>query len=322
MHSPFQARGIVLIPDDFSLPAWPETAAAADLNVMGLHAVPPAHPIDLLRAETMQSVVARCVALGLEVEYELHALYDLLPRALYDRNPDLFRMDESGERVPDWNLCPSSPEALEVIGENAVTLSRQLTPTTHRYYYWPDDGRPWCRCPQCRGLNDADQALLATNTILRALRAFDPQARAAALAYHPTLEPPTQVRPEEGCFLEFAPIERQWDRPITDRTIESHARLLDALDAVIAWFGVDEHAQVLEYWMDSSRHSGWKRPPVKIPWHPNVLAADLEFYASKGFRRVTSFGCWLDREYVDLHGQPPIAEYGAAFSGQPLTAGY
>jgi len=318
VRPPFHARGIVLIPDDFSLAVWPETAAAAGLNVMGLHAVPPAHPIGLLRTEAMQSVVARCVALGLEVEYELHALYDLLPRALYERDPDMFRMDELGERVPDWNLCPSSPGALEVIGENAVTLAGQLTPTTHRYYYWPDDGRPWCRCRECRGLNDADQALLATNAILRALRTLDPHARIAALAYHSTLQPPTQVRPEEGCFLEFAPIERKWDRPITDRSVESHARVLDALDAVTACFGADEHSQVLEYWMDASRHSGWKRPAVKIPWHPDVLAADLELYASKGFRRVTSFGCWLDQEYVDLHGQPPIAEYGAALNGRTI----
>jgi hypothetical protein len=239
-----------------------------------------------------------------------------LPRELFERDPDLFRMDEAGSRVPDWNLCPSSVAALEIVGGNAVKLSEVLTPTTHRYYLWSDDGKPWCKCPACRGLNDADQTLLTTNAILSALRQWDPLARVAGLAYHATLTPPTQVRPSEGVFLEFAPIERRWDRPITDRSIEAHAKLTDALDAAIDTYGVDEHAQVLEYWMDASRHSGWKRPAVAIPWHPEVLQADLDYYASKGFRRVTSFGCYLDREYVNLHGEPPLTEYGAALRGE------
>jgi hypothetical protein len=158
--------------------------------------------------------------------------------------------------------------------------------------------------------------VLTTNAILKALRQWDPLARLAGLAYHATLVPPTQVRPDEGVFLEFAPIERRWDRPITDRAIESHAKLLDALDAAIEVYGIDEHSQVLEYWMDASRHSGWKRPAAKIPWHPDVLEADLDYYASKGFRRVTSFGCYLDRDYVAAHGEPPAAEYGAALRGE------
>lgn len=319
----FDGRGIVLNPGDLSLVAWPELAAKAGLNVVAFHITggPPSVLTEFLRTEEGQAVRDRLVELGLEVEYELHAMVELLPRSLFERDPAMFRANEDGERVADWNLCPSNEEALRIVAENAAELSRELTPTTHRYYYWSDDGKPWCRCLKCRGLNDADQSLLTTNAILAALRGHDPQARVAALAYHATLEPPSQVRPDEGVFLEFAPIERQWDRPITDRSIESHAKLLDALDAVIEYYGVDEHAQVLEYWMDASRHSRWKRPSVRIPWHPEVLAADLDYYASKGFRRVTSFGCYLDQDYVDMYGLPPIGEYGAALSGRPIGGG-
>jgi Domain of unknown function (DUF4838) len=319
MPEPFAARGVVLIPSDFTFSGWPDAAASAGLNVIGLHVTggPPSVLTSFLETGEGQSVLERCRGLGLSIEYELHALVELLPRGLFGRNPAMFRMNEAGDRVSDCNLCPSSGDALEVIGENAVALARKLTPTTHRYYYWSDDGQPWCHCPRCRGLNDADQSLIATNAMLRALRRLDPQARIAGLAYHSTLTPPTQVRPDEGVFLEFAPIERRWDQPITDSSIDSHARLLDALDAAIATFGVDEHAQVLEYWMDASRHSHWKRPAVQIPWHPEVLQADLEFYAGKGFRRVTSFACWIDQEYIERYDVPPIAGYGAALNGRP-----
>ena len=279
LRRPFAARGLVLSPSDFTLPDWPERMSEARLNVIGLHVTggPPSILTSFVATEAGQALLDRFHVLRIEIEYELHALVELLPRGLFSNNPELFRMNEDGERVPDWNLCPTSSTALSIVGENAVRLSKVLTPTTHRYYLWSDDGKPWCHCPNCRGLNDADQMLLTTNAILKALRGWDPQARIAGLAYHSTLTPPTSVRPDEGVFLEFAPIERRWDRPITDRTVESHARLMDALDAAIETYGMDEHAQVLEYWMDASRHSQWKRPAVPIPWHPEVLAADLQF---------------------------------------------
>jgi hypothetical protein len=43
-----------------------------------------------------------------------------------------------------------------------------------------------------------------------------------------------------------------------------------------------------------------------------VLAADLAFYASLGFRSVTTFGVYLDAEYFAMHGVPPVSEYGRA----------
>lgn len=314
---PFEGRGLVLSPPDFTLSDWPDRMHKAGLNVVGLHVAggPPSVLTAFVVTDTGQELLDRFHALGLEIEYELHALVELLPRELFAKDAGLFRMDENGDRVPDWNLCPSNAKALEIVGERAVELSKVLTPTTHRYYLWSDDGKPWCHCSKCRGLNDADQMLLTTNAILKALRSWDPQARVAGLAYHATLTPPTQVAPSEGVFLEFAPIERQWDRPITDRSVDTHVRLMDALDAAIETYGLDKHSQVLEYWMDASRHSTWKRPAVKIPWHPEVLDRDLDYYASKGFRRVTSFGCFLDRDYVAVHGEPPVADYGRMLLG-------
>ena len=75
-----------------------------------------------------------------------------------------------------------------------------------------------------------------------------------------------------------------------------------------------ETAQVLEYWLDVSRLSGWKRPAVKLPWDKDVLIADLESYRRRGIRHVTSFACFIDADYIKLHGdpQPALADYGQA----------
>ena len=38
-----------------------------------------------------------------------------------------------------------------MIAENAVAIAKMLRPTTGRYFFWGDDGKPWCRCPECKG---------------------------------------------------------------------------------------------------------------------------------------------------------------------------
>jgi hypothetical protein len=71
---------------------------------------------------------------------------------------------------------------------------------------------------------------------------------------------------------------------------------------------------VLEYWLDASMFSGWKRPPKKIPWNREVFLDDLKTYGDRGIRHITSFGAFLDAQYMRLHGEPPIDEYAKGLS--------
>lgn len=327
----FQTRGVVLYPFDLSLEDWPDRAAAAGLTTIGLHA---GRRLDVLsefvRSAQGERLLSRCAALGLGVEYEVHAFGDLLSREWFaSPDMDMFRMDAAGARTPDFNCCPSSPRALEIIAGKAVAFGRVLRPTTGRYYYWPDDGREWCHCPKCAGLSATDQAVTVENAIVAALRReLDPGATLSHISYNMTLPPPKTVRPHEGLFLEFAPIARAYDRPIDDPDAPlsaappepaSHAGYLEILDANLAMFP-RATAQVLEYWLDVSRFSGWKRPSVKIPWNPEVMRADAAAYAKRGIRHVTTFATWIDADYVTRFGDPPLAEYAAALGGPPHAA--
>jgi hypothetical protein len=308
-----QTRGVVLIPSDLTLTEWPERAAAAGLNTIGLHTGRQLSVVtDFIRSDEGQKFLATCRRLGLQVDYELHAMEDLLPRTLFQQDKSLFRLDKTGQRTAEFNCCPSQPRALEIIAESALKFSRILRPTTHRYFYWPDDGREWCACEKCQGLSASEQALLVENCILKALRAnHDPEATVCHIAYVPTLVPPRQVRPEPGIFLEFAPITRSHERPLAEQTDKSVLDRLDVLDANLEVFP-RESAQVLEYWLDVSRFSGWKRPAQKLPWHNSVFRADVQEYTRRGIRHVTSFACYIDADYVKLHGEPWVAlnEYG------------
>ncbi|MFH1739417.1 MAG: DUF4838 domain-containing protein [bacterium] len=306
----FKTRGVVLIPDDLTLEDWPARAKQANLTTIALHNHQSIQTVtDLIQSEKGAKFLSQCRELKLEVEYELHAVKDLLPRDLFDKNPALFRMNETGERVPDFNLCVSNEQAIDVVCEKAVAVSEILRPTTGRYFFWGDDAKPWCRCSKCRELSETDQALVLENRILNALRRIDPNAQLAHLCYANTLSPPAAVQPAAGIFLEFAPIERHFDIPFDTPHDAQQKRHLELLDVNLEIFG-SETAQALEYWLDVSKFTGYKKPAKKLPFHHDCFRADLDTYGSRGIRHITTFAAYIDAEYVANHGDPPLDIYG------------
>jgi hypothetical protein len=240
---------------------------------------------------------------------------ELLPRDLFPKDPTLFRANDKKERTPDANLCVHSERALDIVGEHAVALAKSLRPMTGRYFLWGDDGQPWCRCDKCRELSDSDQALVLENHLWKVLRDQDEKAQLAHLAYSHTLAAPKQIRPAQGVFLEYAPINRRYDIPYSLQMEPTQPDGLHMLDANLQVF-CPETAQVLEYWLDVSRFSKWTQPTVKLPWNREVFVADLEAYGSRGIRHITTFAAWVDADYLTRFGEPNfIGEYGAGLSG-------
>lgn len=307
---PFERRGLVLAPDDLRglVEPWLDGMAKGDLNLLGLHG-----GVDALIAFIESEEGSRCLegakSRGIHVEYEIHALGWLLPRKLFAECPTWFRANEEGVRVADANLCVSNEEALRYVAERAVKLAKRLPSTTHLYSLWADDAAPWCSCEACRELSPSDQNLLAMNAIANALHGFDREARLACLAYGNTLSPPTNVFPSPHVFLDYAPIRRNSGKPLDDPSDPVNADHAENLRRLVQTFDMKD-AKVLEYWMDASRYSGWRRPSVPIPFRPEVWRRDAAFYAALGFRSATSFGVFLDRDYVERFGEPPVVEYG------------
>jgi hypothetical protein len=245
----------------------------------------------------------------------LHAMKELLPRDLFPQDPTLFRANDKKERTPDANLCVHSARALDIVGEHAVVLAQALRPTTGRYFFWGDDGQPWCRCDKCRALSDSDQALVLENHLWKVLRDQDEKAQLAHLAYSHTMAAPKQIKPAQGVFLEYAPINRRYDIPYSQQTGPTQPDGLHMLDTNLKVF-CSETAQVLEYWLDASRFSQWRRPTIKLPWNCEVFVADLDAYGSRGIRHITTFAAWVDDDYLKRFGEPNfIGEYGAYLSG-------
>jgi hypothetical protein len=321
----FRTRGVVLVVKDLQTLDWPALAKRSRLTTIATH-ITPREIAGFVRTDAGQKFLADCRLSGIQVEHELHAMSDLLPRAQFDRDPAMFPMDTKGNRVRGYNLCVHSTAALGVVAENAARFTKLLRSTTGRYFYWPDDGRPMCRCPRCKGLSDSDQVLLLNNHLLKAVRQVDGRATLAHLAYARTLAAPAHVRPSAGVFLEFAPIERVYDQSIDARKARgtggrSHGELLDLLDGNLRVFGAGG-AQMLEYWLDVSRFSGWNRSRVvRVPWDAGVFRRDVEAYARRGIRHVTTFAAWMDGDYVKRFGNPPVDAYGGELRRWALVGG-
>jgi hypothetical protein len=303
-HQDFiQKRGVVLSTHDLETVDWPKLAHENGINTIGTH-ITPEQVAAFIHSEKGEKFLADCKKYGIHVEHQLHAMGDLLPRDLFAEDSTLFRMNEAGRRVNDYNLCVHSQKALDKVAEKALYYTRLLPATNHRYYYWIDDGQPMCCCPECAKYSDSEQALIIENRIIKELRKYDPEAKLSHLAYHNTMSAPRRVKPEEGIFLQYAPIHRTWDKPIDVKHLQE---LKDNLTV----FPV-ETAEVLEYWIDVSIFSKWKKPAVKLPWNREVFESDLNTYASLGIRYITSFAVYIDDVYIDTYQDLRfLKEYGA-----------
>ena len=108
----FATRGVVLVPEDLTLYDWPERAQRAGLTTIALHhGSSPTAVVRAVQSDAGQSFLERCRQLGLQVEYELHAMKELLPRDLFSKEPTLFRANDNKERTLT-PTCVSIPRLL------------------------------------------------------------------------------------------------------------------------------------------------------------------------------------------------------------------
>ena len=312
----FEVRGVVLRPDDLTTLDWVSRAKAARLTTIATH--DPRRPSVVrafMESDAGHKFSGACQNAGIQMEHELHAIREFLPREMFAKNPQLFRMDENGDRDAKVYCCVSNRTSIEIISENVVECARVLPSTTGRYFFWIDDNKPMCRCRDCRDFSDSDQAVILENAMLKALRTLHAEATLSHVVYANTLEPPKQVKPESGLFMEFAPISRHYmtklaRRDITGRRGMTHGQILDYLDANLEVFGA-ESAQVIEYWMNARMfYRQAKEDDFPLFWSQGIFLADLDEYARRGIRRVTCFASGLDGAYVKKFGKPPIAQYG------------
>ena len=304
-------KSLLIHPEELNK-KWIDRMVDLEIDTLALHPVGGriAHQTlaDLLeRAKTKEfrDLADYACSRGLKLEYEVHAGSWLLPREEFEAHPDWRRVDTDGIRNPKGNFCVSQPDALEYVCNRAAELAEGLYRSENSYYFWLDDGKDLrCHCEKCSKLSASDQQLLVMNGIVRRLREKDPEAKLAYLGYYACMEVPKQVKPKAGIFLEYAPIDRKFDRPVSQQLGESAKMLLALRD----FFGT-ENAKVLEYWYDNSLFSKWTKPPKAFVPDNDLIREDVAYYHSLGFDYISSFACYLGEDYEELYGEPDISAF-------------
>ena len=310
-------RGIVVYPSDIvsvGTLKLVEYMRNAELNLLAVHTNTLSENLSALKAflESKEGklLLEECEKNNISVEFESHVLQEILPRELFSKHPEYFRMDKDGSRKNDHNMCFSSEEAYKVIEKNIIEISKWLKPTTHRYLFWTDDVEGgFCNCDLCKKYSESEQALMYENRLLTILRKIDPKATLAHLAYHSTLKAPSQIKPSDGIFLEYAPISRDYATALPEEHLRDLKENLKVFPA--------NTTHILEYWLDASMFSKWNRNSiVKVPWKMEYCERDVKLYRSLGITSVTCFATWMiNGAYIKKYGEDTtrqvISEYGS-----------
>jgi hypothetical protein len=295
----FDRRTLILgqdaLHDDW--PAWLEWASRNRLNDIFFHDTPPSRlgrsssrptSPDALAADRGGWMFERWDADGsrirdeaavraLTLQFGGHHLPTVVPRDLFAAHPDWFPL-RAGERDPRYNLCVSSPAAVDQLRRGAETFVARF-PGADVYHLWADDirGGGWCECAGCAGLSPSDQALAATNVLAEAVSRVVPGARVAHLAYHDTVAPPATVRPAENLLCLWAPRERCYAHAVDDASCSlNRDTYWKPFLGLVDVFGRDpSRVQVFEYYSDAILFKSL------APTSLATLAADATAYSTR-----------------------------------------
>jgi hypothetical protein len=246
------------------------------------------HPFDTQL--TIPELLPEFARRGIDLEYGGHVIPLLLPRELYRDHAQYFPAATDGERTDHGNLCSSNAEAVEVAAATAVEYA-QAYPEMQVLHIWGADlwHGGWCHCAQCRGISVQDQSLRMCNAVAGALADAGVMRPVCYLAYHDTLEPNLQLRPDENVWAELAPRERCYGHALNDAGCATNRRYAAALERYVELF--TGRVRLFEYYGDAILFCGCAVPLTE------VIAADLDYYHRLGVPQITmlqfgAFSAW------------------------------
>jgi len=304
-------NGVVVTPEDFIGTDWLERMKRLGFNTLGIHSGgSKAHRILERLGETGTAAFRQpFLDAGIDCEYEIHASAELMLEYRFQKHPEYFAMNEAGERCKGRNWCISNPDVADMITERACKLAKALPSSSHRYYFWgADSSDAHCHCPECRKHVAAELLLRSVNAFSRGIRKADPLGQTAYLAYSGTFDIPRGMEPADGVFLEYAPFHRDYATALNDAASDKNVPYCKAFQELMGLFGAG-NTLILEYFLDSSYFSCWRKPAKKPRLYPEILKRDLEFYANSGVAGLTTFAVYMDGEYFRTHGEEDVVTY-------------
>lgn len=208
---------------------------------------------------------------------------------LFEKHPEWFGMDASGERSKDPRMviCTSNPDAVHYLYANLLNYLKQHT-EIEIFDFWPPDSETWCQCEQCRNLgNEAERHVMLVNYVAQMLHSDLPNVKLECLAYNRYISPPQHIALNEKVLLDFCPIGQNFEYQLYEKgNVRNEGYNKDLNDWIKMFKG------------DISLYSYFR----KYAWHslpniiPHYMQNELKYFRKLGVRGISVYsepGDWF-----------------------------
>lgn len=242
--------------------------------------------------------------------------------ALFEKHPEWFGMDVSGERSKDPRMviCTSNPDAVRYLYANLLDYLKQHT-EIEIFDFWPPDSETWCQCGQCRTLgNEAERHVMLVNHVAQMLHNDLPEVKLECLAYNRYTAPPQHMELDEQVLLDFCPIGQNFEYQLYEKGNARNESYNKDLNDWIKMFKGD--ISIYSYF----RKYAWRSLPNIIP---HYMQNELKYFSKLGIRGISVYsepGDWFTygiNHYVfagltwnpDIAVEPLIRDYADVVYG-------
>lgn len=218
-----------------------------------------------------------------------HDFCTLLPKELFETNPELFPMVDGKRHAPSCtanapgyaNPCVSNPDTLRLMTEEIVkrvNADRSIT----NYYVLQNDTTRWCECPDCKKLDSeldrenhfvSNRFWIMANAVIESLQKETPSVGVTVWAYINAETAPDRVKINPNCDLLYCMVRRCHIHTLNDPTCAINSGFRQRLEA---WRKLEMNISTYEYSTFIPQGNEIGAPLEK------VHASDLKFYKTLG----------------------------------------
>lgn len=207
---------------------------------------------------------------------------------LFERHPEWFGMDASGERSKDPRMviCTSNLDAVHYLYANLLNYLKQYT-EIEIFDFWPPDSEKWCQCGQCQTMgNEAERHVMLVNYVAQKLHNDLPDVKLECLAYRYTT-PPQNTELNENILLDFCPIGQNFEYQLYEKGYTRNEDYSKNLNDWIKMF--KGNICIYSYF----RKYAWRSLPNIIP---HYMQNELKYFKKLGIRGISVYsepGDWF-----------------------------
>lgn len=163
-----------------------------------------------------------------------HSFYALVPPDKhFDAHPEWFSEVKGTRLRANGQLCLTNRDMVRTAISNMLECVRS-EPDCDYVVVAHNDWYNFCTCQACRAVDEAEGSpagleLRFANELAEALEKEFPGKLVKTIAYQYTRKPPKLMRPRGNVFIDFAPIELDYSRPIDDNPDAATSAIRDDL---------------------------------------------------------------------------------------------